>query len=239
MVCEPLKAVFGKDPLTACRCLIFSEQSQLVREGEFFLLLLNVLAYRSLVGTDRRNEIASGPEVHPSVILTLPQVAPGNVDCALALDDPNNLSSGLLLWNRNSHVHMIGLQMPFHYLALFLSSQIVRHLHQMLAKLPVYNLASIFWNPIQVALAIPTRVAENLYITLGACSCGVNLSGSRLRSLQYFPDLSDSGNAPAESVTYLKEVIQLTLYPRPKLLARGATLEFTYGLNPQCLFLSL
>jgi len=56
-------------------------------------------------------------------------------------------------------VHMIGLQMPFQDLALFLSSQIVGHLSDVLAQLTVQNLPTTFWNPYQMILAIPARVA--------------------------------------------------------------------------------
>ena len=56
------------------------------------LLIADIRANRRFVRSYGRNEIAPGPEVHPGEILAPPQIVAGDVNGALAFDEPNHLN---------------------------------------------------------------------------------------------------------------------------------------------------
>ena len=64
--------------------------------------------------------INSGPKVLPYKILLSSLKIPGHLNSTFALDISNNLRYRVLGWNGKQNVNMIGHQMTFKHLALFL-----------------------------------------------------------------------------------------------------------------------
>ena len=54
-----------------------------------------------------------GPEMLASKVLSLAQVYSRNLDGALSLEKPYHLRHRILGRNRDQHVYMVGLEMPF------------------------------------------------------------------------------------------------------------------------------
>ncbi|SBT04507.1 hypothetical protein PROAA_130025 [Candidatus Propionivibrio aalborgensis] len=106
-------------------------------------------------------------------------IHPRQMNCALALDEANHLRHRVLRRYRNHHVHVVRHQMPFHYLALFLSSKLAEYFSEMLAQLSVQCPAPTLWNEYHVIFAVPRRVAQTFKLVHLVSSSHV-LGGSRL-----------------------------------------------------------
>ena len=131
---------------------------ELIQSLVLFLLVLDVVAYDRLVPPDRRNKIPSGPKVlsyEPSVALA---INPSQMDCALALDVPHDLTDRVLRRNRQHHVNVVGQQMPFFDPALSVFRKLAENLPQVFAQLAVQNLAPKLRNENDVIFALPLRV---------------------------------------------------------------------------------
>src|ERR1700745_2478579 len=100
---------------------------ELIETSVLLFLFANVLPDHGFVSTYSRDEVASGPEVLThEIALPLP-VDPRQMDCALALDEPNHLRDRILRWDRNHHVDVVGHDVPFFNLALLLRRQFAKH----------------------------------------------------------------------------------------------------------------
>ena len=112
--------------------------------------------HRFLILADRRDPVASCPEVLASEIRPTTQIVPGYVDCTLPFDVPNYLGNRILRRNRDQHVIRPQVSLLDHTFSL--PAQITQHLSKVLLKLQVERLPPILGNPHNVILALPNGV---------------------------------------------------------------------------------
>jgi len=136
-----------------------SPHIQLIEPFVFLPLVADVVPNHCLVAAYRGHEIPTRPETLPGVILLPFPVYPRKMNRALALDEPNHRRHRILERNRDHHVHMVGLKMPFLDAALLLLGQSSEHLAQMLVQASVQHLPAAFRNENDVVPALPFRVA--------------------------------------------------------------------------------
>jgi len=89
------------------------EQIHLIEPTILFFLSSDILPDLLLIHPNRGNKIPPGPEMLPGEILSLPKVYPRNLDGALPFEKPRHLRDGKLGRNRDQHVNMVGLEVPF------------------------------------------------------------------------------------------------------------------------------
>ncbi len=99
--------------------------------------MLDVLAHRLLVTPYSREEVAARPKVLADKIPLPASERASDVDRALALDVPDHLRYRVLRRDRDHHVYMVHLQVPFFDLALPLPGQRVEHLTQSAPQLSI------------------------------------------------------------------------------------------------------
>jgi hypothetical protein len=80
------------------------------------------------------------------------------MDSTFALDETDHLCNGVFWWDRYQYVNMIRPKVPFQYLALFLPGKTVKQVGKVFPDSAKQYLATTFWNPYNVVLAIPFRV---------------------------------------------------------------------------------
>src|SRR6185503_7677152 len=140
-----------------------SPELELLEPLILLLLVADVGPYRRLVPPDR-DEVPSGPEVLPDEVALPFPVDTGEMDGALALDEPDHLRHRILRWDRDQHVHVIGHQVPFLDLRLLLRGQLAEHLAEVPAKLQVQRLCSTLRDEDDVVFAVPRCVASGLVL---------------------------------------------------------------------------
>src|SRR4029077_3972463 len=113
---------------------------QLIQSLVFLLLVLDVVADDRLVPPDRRNEISPSPKVLPYEASVTLAIDPSQMDRALALDVPHDLTDRVLGRNRQHHVNVVGQQMPLFDPALSMFRKLAEHLPQVFAQLAVRHL---------------------------------------------------------------------------------------------------
>ena len=123
-----------------------------------FLLISDVFPDRFFILADRRDPVASYPEVLSPKIRPTTQIVPGYVDGTLPFDVPNNLGNRILRRNLDQHMHVIRPQVSLLDHTFSLTAQIPKHLSKVLPKLQVERLPPILGNPHNVILAIPNCV---------------------------------------------------------------------------------
>src|SRR6266545_6906431 len=102
-----------------------------------------------------------------------------DVDCALALDVPDDLSHRPLRRDRDHHVHMVGHEVSLLHAALLLLGERTKDRTEVAAQRSVQDLAPTFRQENDVKLALPFRVAETLVIVHRRTPFREALSGSR------------------------------------------------------------
>ena len=89
-------------------------------------LVADVLADLFQLEPDGGNGITPGPEMLAREVL-FSATQSGHRDRALPFQKPDNRSHGILRRNRDAHVHMVRLQMPFQNLAFLLPGQSMKN----------------------------------------------------------------------------------------------------------------
>jgi hypothetical protein len=69
---------------------------------------------------NRRHKVPARPEVFADKTLLPPAICPGNVNCTLPLQLSHPLRYRIFGRNRQQHMYVVGLQMPFFDATLFL-----------------------------------------------------------------------------------------------------------------------
>ena len=87
------------------------------------------------------------------------QIAPGDVDGGLSLDETDHLRHRIFRGNRDQHMNVIRHQMTFFDTTLPLLGQGVKDLTQMMSQFLVKRLATVLWNKYDMILARPLRMA--------------------------------------------------------------------------------
>src|SRR5579872_5207646 len=121
------------------------------------VLLADVLAHLLQVESDCGHRVTAGPEVFAGEVSLLSAQA-CNRNGTLPLQEPNHRGDWVLGWNRDTHVHRVRHQMPFHNLAFLLFRQRVENCSQLLAYLPEDHFPAPFGNEYHVILAVPLGV---------------------------------------------------------------------------------
>ena len=111
------------------------------------------------VATHGRYEVASRSEMLAYEIAFPLAIHPSQMDGALALDIPDDLRHSVFRRNRDQHMHMVGHEVAFLYLALLPSGEVSEHLAQMLPQLSVQCLSPALGNEDHMVLALPLGVA--------------------------------------------------------------------------------
>ena len=132
---------------------------ELVEPPILFFLVSDIGSDGFLIIAHCVHEEPSRPEMLAYEIAFAFPLDPSQMDCAFALDEPDNLRHFILGRDRNHHVHVIGHQMPFLDLRLFLCGKLVKHLSEVAAKFPVQRFAPPFRNKDDVIFAVPSCVA--------------------------------------------------------------------------------
>ena len=110
------------------------QQAQLILSPVFGFLIANVLANDFFVPTYGRHEEASRPEVFADEIALSLAERPGDVDSALALDEPHDLRHRIFWRDLHYQMHMIGLYIQFrHFDLVLLLAQLIHQLFDTLA----------------------------------------------------------------------------------------------------------
>ena len=73
----------------------------------------------------------------PGEILPFSKVYPGNLDGTLPLEKPYDLRNGILGGNRDQHMNVVGLQMPFQSLTLLLGCEVLETWPKVFSQPPV------------------------------------------------------------------------------------------------------
>ncbi len=131
---------------------------QLIQSLVLFLLVLDVVADDRLVPPDCRNEISPGAKVLPDEPSVALAISSSQMDRALALDIPHDLTDRVLGRNRQHHVNVVRQQMPLFDPAFSVFRKLAEHLPQMLAQLAVKNLATKLRDENDVIFALPLGV---------------------------------------------------------------------------------
>ena len=118
------------------------------------LLLADVLADLLQFKPDRRNGIASGPEMLTREIPFL-AAQTGNCNRTLPFEKPDHRRDRVFGRNGDAHVHMVWHEMPFKNLAFLLPSQRVENLSQLTARLPEDHFPPPFGHEYNMVLAVP------------------------------------------------------------------------------------
>lgn len=118
------------------------------------VLLADVLAHLLQVEPGCAHRVTAGPEVFAGEVSLLSAQA-CNRNGTLPRQEPNHRGDWVLGWNRDTHVHMVRHQMPFHNLAFLLFRQRLEHCSQLLAYLPEDHFPAPFGNDYHVILAVP------------------------------------------------------------------------------------
>src|SRR5579872_1119020 len=121
------------------------------------VLLADVLAHLLQVESDCGHRVTAGREVFAGEVSLLSAQA-CNRNGTLPLQEPNHRGDWVLGWNRDTHVHRVRHQMPFHNLAFLLFRQRVENCSQLLAYLPEDHFPAPFGNEYHVILAVPLGV---------------------------------------------------------------------------------
>jgi len=95
-----------------------------------------------------------------------------NRKSTLPLQKANHVRHGLLGWNRNTPMDLIGQDMPFHNLTLFLARQGVKDRAQLPPELPGQLPAATLGNKHEVVLAVPFRMRQASISVFQRSSCG-------------------------------------------------------------------
>ncbi len=91
------------------------------------------------------------------VAAPLPEM-PSNVDRALPPNEPDHLRHRVLRRDRDHHVYVVRLQVPFLDLALLLTGQAPEYLSQMPPELSVEHLPAVLRDEDHVVLTLPFAV---------------------------------------------------------------------------------
>src|SRR5271169_963594 len=122
-----------------------------------FLLVADVLADLLQFEPDSRDRIPTGPKVLTrEVLLAATQSSYGNR--ALPLQKPDDRGHRVLRWNRDAHVHMVRLQMPFDDLTFLLLGQSMENFPQLPADFSEDNLPPSLGDEHNVVFAVPFRM---------------------------------------------------------------------------------
>jgi hypothetical protein len=118
------------------------------------LLLADVLADLFQFESDRRNGIASVPEMLAREVSLL-AAQTGNCDRTLPFEKPNHRRDRVFGRNCDAHVHMVWHNMPCKNLAFLLPRQRVEDLSQLATRLPEDHFPPPLGHEHNVILAVP------------------------------------------------------------------------------------
>src|SRR5262245_50997234 len=105
-------------------------------------------------------------------VALLPTKLASNRDGTLAFQKPDHVGHRMLGRNGDTHMDMIGQDMPFHNLTLFLARQRVKDRPQLPPDLPVQLPAAPLGNKHEVVLAVPFRMRQALISVFHRSSFG-------------------------------------------------------------------
>src|SRR5258707_9110644 len=109
---------------------------QLLQTVVFRLLVLDVGPDRLFIAPDRGDEKPASPEALADEIPFPLTIYAGNVDRALALDEPDHLRHRVFRRNHDQHMHVIRLNMPLLDPAFLLQSQLVEDFPKVPSNMP-------------------------------------------------------------------------------------------------------
>ena len=119
----------------------------------------DVLANLRFVSTHRGHEVATCPKrVTREVPLSI-RITTRDVDRALPFDEPDHLRNGVLRWDLDQHMNVIGHQMTLHDPTVLLSRQFMHDISQILADLAKDRLLPVLRNENDMKLTFPSTVA--------------------------------------------------------------------------------
>jgi len=123
------------------------------------LMLLDIFSYSIFVLINRRDIVASGPEVLLYKILLSTLKILGYLNRTFAFDKTNDLIYRTLGQKGKQNVNMVGHKIPFQHLAPFLPCQFMKCFSRMPPEASKYCLLAILRYPCDVILAFPHRIA--------------------------------------------------------------------------------
>lgn len=164
----------------------------------FLLLVPDVLTDDRFVSPYGRDEVAARPEMLTHEVALPLAERPRDVDCALALDVPDDLRDRILRRDRDHHVHVVGHEVPFLDAALLLLRKRPEDRTEVPAQLSVEHLAPAFWDEDHVVFALPPGMVETL-VVIHLESLSWSLSRSRRGSRLENPGNVKLGGSPGRA----------------------------------------